>query len=208
MKTALHLGCGQATIPCDETTFVINLDLARPREMLPGTEFVQHDLESGTVPFADDYFDCIITSHTLEHIRNLLPLMQDCYRAAKHDALFYVRVPFALSEGQFSDPTHVRFFVPSTFWSFSQSYYWRADYGYRGNWEVEDIFVTTRKDAPLIIHQYDEIHCLLRAVKPCPPPPAHAPTPFEVDYISDDQYESFINKIIRKLDACGQENVS
>lgn len=46
----------------------------------------------------------------------------------------------------FEDPTHVRqYFVQS--WSyFSQPFYWRADYGYRGDWQPERVVLKLRRN--------------------------------------------------------------
>ena len=109
----LELGCGLKTDP-----EVFGIDI-RP---LPGVDLVW-DLEQVPLPLPDACCTEIVSSHVLEHIRNLIPLMNDCYRLLKPGGLFRAVVPQACdSRGDwhaaaFQDPTHVRFFVPAT-WSY------------------------------------------------------------------------------------------
>jgi len=87
----------------------------------------------------DDAVDEFLLSHVLEHIRNPLPLMYACWRAAALDAKMTIRCPYGSSDDADEDPTHVRrMFLQSTGY-FSQPYYWRADYGYRGDWQTDRI---------------------------------------------------------------------
>lgn len=89
--------------------------------------------------FEDDSVDEFLLSHVLEHIRFTLPLMQELYRIAKPNALCTIRVPHGASDDAWEDPTHVRPYFPGSFGYFSQPYYWRADYGYRGDWLTEKV---------------------------------------------------------------------
>jgi SAM-dependent methyltransferase len=98
------------------------------------------------MPFADDEFDIIVASHTLEHIRNILPLMQELHRVAKPGALFHIRVPFGGCSIAFEDPTHVRQFFPKSFEYFGQMAYNVADYNYRGDWEPLDIMLSVNDE--------------------------------------------------------------
>ena len=47
----------------------------------------------------------------------------------------------------FEDPTHVRQYFLNSFGYFSQPYYWRADYGYRGDWKVNKIELAVDRTA-------------------------------------------------------------
>jgi SAM-dependent methyltransferase len=138
----LHLGCGR-TILSGWT----NLDCVA----LPGVDVVA-DLEACAttpLPFADDSVDEIFGSHVIEHIRNILPLMQELWRVAKPGATMIVRVPHGASDDAWEDPTHVRAFFPQSFGYYSQPYYWRADYGYRGDWQPEKIVFYPARQLPL-----------------------------------------------------------
>jgi SAM-dependent methyltransferase len=80
-----------------------------------------------------------------EHIRNPLPFMQELHRVAKGGAKAVFRVPYGSSDDAFEDPTHVRRCFMNTFGYFSQPFYWRADYGYRGDWKTERIRLMVSK---------------------------------------------------------------
>jgi ubiquinone/menaquinone biosynthesis C-methylase UbiE len=128
----LNVGCGRNILPG-----WINLDIAA----LPGVDFVA-DLEhcqTQPLPFPDNLFDEILLSHILEHIHNYMPLMQELYRIAKPNAVAVIRVPYGSSDDAYEDPTHVRMFFLKSFAYLSQPFYWKADYGYRGDWETRKL---------------------------------------------------------------------
>ncbi len=132
----LNLGCGRSPIPG-----WVNLDSVA----LPEVDVVA-DLESGVLPFEDDSVTEIAASHLLEHIRNSLGLMQELHRIAKPDTRAVFRVPYGASDDADTDPTHVRRYYWGSWGYFSQPYYWRADYGYRGDWEVEDLVLIVKDE--------------------------------------------------------------
>ncbi|MFD6967632.1 class I SAM-dependent methyltransferase [Streptomyces sp. NPDC059949] len=128
----LHLGCGRTILDG-----WINVD-SFP---LPGIDMI-FDLEmpdKETLPFPDESVDEFLLSHVIEHIDNSLGLMQELHRVAKPDAVAWIRTPHGASDDAHEDPTHVRCYFPNSFGYFSQPYYWRADYGYRGDWLTEVI---------------------------------------------------------------------
>lgn len=128
----LNLGCGR-NILADWT----NVDWMA----LPGVDVIA-DLgacRSTPLPFADDSVDELLLSHVIEHIPDSLALMQELHRIAKPGAKAWVRVPHGASDDAWEDPTHVRAYFPGSFGYFSQPYYWRADYGYRGDWQPKTI---------------------------------------------------------------------
>ena len=134
----LHLGCGRTILPG-----WVNLD------MMPGNGVdVVADLDRCSevpLPFEDDSFDAFLASHLFEHLRNPLPFMQELHRIAKPGAKAIFRVPYGSSDDAMEDPTHVRLCFLQTFGYFSQPYYWRADYGYRGDWKTSHIRLTVSK---------------------------------------------------------------
>lgn len=130
----LHIGCGRNILP-----EWINLDCVD----LPGVDVV-FDLDTCTenrFPFPDDSFDMILASHVLEHIKNPLPLLQELHRVARPGAKAVFAVPYGANDDAFEDPTHVRQYFLNSFGYFSQPFYWRADYGYRGDWQPEQIIL-------------------------------------------------------------------
>jgi len=132
MKEKLHLGCGKTILK-----EWINLDITKGQ----GVDIVA-DLEKCSetpLPFEDNSIDEFFASHLIEHIHHTLPMMQELHRIAKNDAKAVFRLPYGSSDDAYEDPTHVRQYFLNSFGYFSQPYYWRADYGYRGDWKTEKI---------------------------------------------------------------------
>ena len=111
----------------------VNLDMVA----LPGIDAVFNLEECATkrLPFDDDTFDELYASHVLEHITNILPLMQELHRVTKPGGQFLARVPYGSSDDAFENPTHIRYFFLNSFQYFAQPIYHREDYGYRGDWK-------------------------------------------------------------------------
>jgi len=130
----LHLGCGR-----DIIEGWINLDLV-PGE---GVDIVVNldDCEHTPLPLEDNSIDRFLGSHLLEHIKNPLPMMDELYRVAKPDAELVFKLPYGSSDDAFEDPTHVRQYFVNSFMYFAQPTYWRADYGYRGDWQPISIII-------------------------------------------------------------------
>jgi SAM-dependent methyltransferase len=190
----LHLGCGRTILDG-----WVNLDWIQGE----GIDVVA-DLDGcgGTpLPFEDDVFDEAFASHLIEHIRNPLPMMQELHRVCVNGAKAVFRCPHGASDDAFEDPTHVRQYFPNSFMYFSQPAYWRADYGYRGDWQVEDVALITNatrfaglppQEIVNRVHHYrnviDEMVVTLRCVKPIREPIREllsVPTPRLVQQRSD-----------------------
>lgn len=107
----------------------------------PGVDVVANldDCARTKLPFDDDSVDEFLLSHVLEHIRDSLALMAELHRIARAGAKLTIRVPHGASDDAWEDPTHVRAYFPGSFSYFSQPYYWRADYGYRGDWQPDRV---------------------------------------------------------------------
>ncbi len=136
----LNVGCGSNILEG-----WINLD-ARP---LPGVSVVGDLDRCRDTPLAieSDSIDEFLLSHVLEHVREQLPMMQELHRIAKAGAMATVRVPYGSSDDAFEDPTHVRQYFLKSFEYFSQPAYWRADYGYRGDWMVRKVTLVVERAA-------------------------------------------------------------
>lgn len=127
-------------------------------------------------------FDEFLLSHVIEHLTNPLAAMETLWDWAKPDALMTIRCPYGTSDDADEDPTHVRRMFPGSFHYFGQPYYWRADYGYRGDWIVEkcvlkinarhgsvgDSWMTGLLNSQRNV--VDEMVVTMRAVKPRRPP--------------------------------------
>ncbi len=128
----LNLGCGRSPL-----AGWVNVDAVD----LPGVDLVV-DLDrvaETRLPYPDGAVDAFALFHVLEHLRDPLALMQELHRVARPGATAVVRTPHGASDDAHEDPTHVRAYFPGSFGYFSQPYYWRADYGYRGDWQPERI---------------------------------------------------------------------
>lgn len=79
----------------------------------PGVDIVC-DLEDG-IPLPDNSVDLVCASHILEHINNLMGLMDEIHRVCKPGADVAICVPHYKSIGAWQDPTHVRAFTELTF---------------------------------------------------------------------------------------------
>ena len=128
----LNLGCGRNILDG-----WVNVDSAP----LPGVDIVANldCCAHQPLPFSDSTVDEFLLSHVIEHIRQPLPLMQELHRIARPGARMVIRVPHGASDDAHEDPTHVRLHFPGSFAYFSQLAYWRADYGYRGDWEMRKL---------------------------------------------------------------------
>jgi len=175
MGLRLNLGCGRSPLPG-----WVNVDISP----LPGIDVVA-DLDAcrtKPLPFADNVASEMQMSHVLEHIHDTLALMQELNRIAEPNAVLTIRCPYGSSDDADEDPTHCQRFFMNSFTYFSQPVYWRADYGYRGDWSAEKITlvlpraenVNLTADAVLrrvrqlrnVVH---EMVVVLKAIKPIRP---------------------------------------
>jgi ubiquinone/menaquinone biosynthesis C-methylase UbiE len=135
----LHLGCGKNIL-----SDWINLDSVS----LAGVDIVANldECKTTKLPFEDNTIDEFLGNHVIEHLHNCLPFMEELHRIAKPNAKAVFRVPYGSSDDAFEDPTHVRQYFLNSFQYFSQPLYWRADYGYRGDWLAEKIELIVEAD--------------------------------------------------------------
>lgn len=119
----LHLGCGNDIKPG-----FVNLDSVK----LPGVDIV-HNLEKFPWPFKDNSFEHIISISTLEHLSNLIKVMEEIHRISKNNAIVEIRVPHFASLGAFKDPTHKLFFSYYSFDYFTKDF----DYNFYTNARFE-----------------------------------------------------------------------
>ncbi len=177
----LHLGCGRTIIPG-----WVNLDLI-PGE---GVDCVADldDVASTPLPFDDDTFDEIVGLHLIEHLRNPLAFMAEMHRVAQPGGTITFTTPYGSSDDAWEDPTHVRPYFMNSWGYFGQPFYWRADYGYRGDWDLTELQLSLHPetvkdddgdlldpDEVMVVIGRDrnvvsEMTAILRAVKPAREP--------------------------------------
>lgn len=137
--TRLNIGCGKniknAWINLD-ITYIDGIDVIADLDKCKTTK----------LPFEENSIDEFYASHVIEHIENVLPMMEELYRVAKKDAKAIFKCPYGSSDDAFEDPTHVKRYFLNSFGYFSQPFYWRADYGYKGDWKAVKIVLYVSKD--------------------------------------------------------------
>lgn len=99
-------------------------------DQIPEAEY-QVDLESGSLPFDDGAVDEIYSSHTFEHIENIIPLMNECWRVLKDNGKLEIHVPDFRSMLAWQDPTHKRYWTSESMKFFCGEYLMKysLDYG-------------------------------------------------------------------------------
>jgi len=75
------------------------------------------DIEKERLPFDDESVDGIYTSHTLEHISDIIYVMNEFWRVLKWGSLLQIHVPHMRCDLAWQDPTHVRYFNEQS-WKF------------------------------------------------------------------------------------------
>jgi Methyltransferase domain len=79
----------------------------------PGVD-VLADLRRG-LPFADGSVDRIYAVHVLEHVLDLVPVMNELHRVLAGDGVLHVLSPHWRSISAVADPTHVKYLDVQTF---------------------------------------------------------------------------------------------
>src|SRR4029079_9092635 len=85
----------------------------------PGVDVVR-DIERHGLPFSDSTVTHVWSSHFLEHVHNLVFVMNEIHRVCCDDALVELSVPTLLGPWAAADPTHVRLFNARTFQYFEK----------------------------------------------------------------------------------------
>ncbi|MDP4039340.1 MAG: methyltransferase domain-containing protein [Candidatus Pacearchaeota archaeon] len=121
MVKKLNVGCAG-----DIKKGFVNLDFVKQE----GVDVV-HDLNKFPWPFKEDTFDEIYASHVLEHINDLVKVMEEIHRISKKGAKIIIRGPHFSCGVSYRDPTHKRFFSYFTFEYFCnpEEYYKRKEIG-------------------------------------------------------------------------------
>jgi SAM-dependent methyltransferase len=110
----LHLGCGHVI-----KKGWVNVDIVK----LPGVDKV-FDLNKTPYPFKANTFEEVEVHHTLEHLDDLMAVMEELHRICKPGAIIRVSVPYFASPAFWRDPTHKRPFTFETFTYFNEGCYY------------------------------------------------------------------------------------
>lgn len=126
----LNLGCGR-----DIREGWVNIDCSPA----PGVDHVVDFDSKPVLPFDDDSVSYSEGSHVIEHLRDPLPFMEELWRVTEPGGRAVFRCPYGSTDDADEDPTHVRRMFHGSWGYFGQPHYWRADYGYRGDWQPEEV---------------------------------------------------------------------
>jgi SAM-dependent methyltransferase len=102
----LELGCGPKKLWPDSVAIDIN-PLSRAD--------VVHDLNVTPYPLPSDGFDLVIAEHVLEHLRDVIKVMEEIHRVTRPGGIVYIEVPHYSSPDFFTDPTHLHAFSTRSF---------------------------------------------------------------------------------------------
>jgi len=92
----LDLGCGK-----NKKEGCIGVDI----EKFPGVDVVA-DLNEKFFPFRDSTFDEICLYDILEHLDDILHVLEEVWRVGKNGARIFIRIPHFSSPYAYNDPTH------------------------------------------------------------------------------------------------------
>lgn len=119
-KKTLDLGCGN-----------------KKREGAVGVDFnertqadVIHNLNTFPYPFEDSSFDEIYIDNTLEHLDDVIRVMEEVHRICKPNGLVKVIVPYFRSLWAFIDPTHKHYFTVDSFSYYDPDHFICQQYDY------------------------------------------------------------------------------
>ncbi len=93
----LEIGVGQRPVWCGSETLDIN-----PRSRATHI----HDLSVFPYPFEDNSFDYVVAEHVLEHLKPILPVLDELHRILKPTGELRIEVPHYTSHHYWTDPTH------------------------------------------------------------------------------------------------------
>jgi SAM-dependent methyltransferase len=105
MKKILDLGCGNTKRP---NSIGVDFNSRTAADVV-------HDLNASPYPFEDLSFDEIYLDNCLEHLDDVILVMEQVHRICKTGGLVKVIVPYFRSLWAFGDPTHKKFFTVRSF---------------------------------------------------------------------------------------------
>lgn len=116
----LDFGCGNKKRPG-----AIGIDIN------PATDCdVVHDLNAFPYPFDDNSFDEIYADNVIEHLDDVIAVMEELHRIGRPGALVKVIVPYGRSRWAFIDPTHKHAFSVDSFSYFDPNHIHSKLYNY------------------------------------------------------------------------------
>ena len=132
---SVDIGCGPLHKAAD-----VGIDI------LPGPAVdIVHDLNQTPWPLDASTFDRILCLDVLEHLRDLMAVMQEIHRIATPGARVDIQVPTGSSRDLYTDPTHIRGFGYHSFDYFDPMKALFNDYRYsERTFRVKDVRFVNR----------------------------------------------------------------
>jgi predicted SAM-dependent methyltransferase len=129
-KTILDLGCGNRKRP---GAIGVDSNPAVKPDVL-------HSLEKLPYPFETSSADEIYMDNSLEHLDDVIAVMEELHRIGKPGALVKIIVPYFRAHWAYNDPTHKRFFSAEAFAHFDPSHVYNKLYPYsKSHFAVEKV---------------------------------------------------------------------
>ena len=75
---------------------------------------VVHDLDVFPYPFETSEISYIFAKHVVEHLTDIVKVMEECHRILKPNGFFEIIVPYYKHRNAYTDPTHKHFFTKYT----------------------------------------------------------------------------------------------
>lgn len=120
----LDLGCGKRKYPGS-----IGLDVSNKTDA-----DIIHDLNVFPYPLEDNQFDYVNIDNVIEHVDNVISVMEEVHRVTKNGATIKIVVPYFRSPYASVDPTHKHFFTTMSF------YYFDPDHMFNQLYEYSDVY--------------------------------------------------------------------
>jgi ubiquinone/menaquinone biosynthesis C-methylase UbiE len=126
----LDLGCGKKKHPGS-----IGLDISDKTDA-----DIIHDLNVFPYPVEDNEFDYVYMDNIIEHVDNVIRVMEEVHRITKNGATIKIIVPYFRSPYAYIDPTHKHFFTTMSFYYFDPHHKFNELYKYsEAHFKVKNI---------------------------------------------------------------------
>jgi ubiquinone/menaquinone biosynthesis C-methylase UbiE len=125
MSKILVLGCGKKGFESKDSDTVITVDI-NPNV---GADVI-HNLDQFPYPFQDNEFDQIHLDNVLEHLTDIIAVMEELHRISKPNSKITIIVPYFRSIWAHLDPTHKHFFTVDTLSYFDVDHMYHHRYAY------------------------------------------------------------------------------
>ena len=116
----LDLGCGKRKLDG-----AVGVDISADTDA-----DVVHDLNRFPYPFVADEFDAVNADNVIEHLDDVIKVLEELHRITRNGAGIKIIAPFFRSHYAFIDPTHRHFFTVRSFDYFDPEKEFNALYKY------------------------------------------------------------------------------